>query len=470
MQDALDNLVHLDPRSLHQRAADATKRCAGAAWELAACLVAMEKSEGFRCFDCANVVEYAERHLGLGYWKTLELLRGGRALQQLPQLSKACRDGRLCWSKVRELAKVEALTAETEAAWLAFAICHSTRELERAVAVSPRQYRQQMGWTGGGQPSVSVEPCQGCGEESSGLVTAELPLQSSTEPEQSSAAEPSVSGAAEGGLAARSEPSALSAASVRPPAPAPPRLVKVELFLTADQLAVWDQAVDRVRSQKGRRVSKEIVAETLARHYLAGGDSRTRTNHPVVIRVDAASGATFYETGCGVLPASAAAVEDALACEGTLVARSEIGTAATPKQEEAGQDSTDARQPGAAEETSQDAAAERAHEPDVADGRGTQPRRKSRRKPIPAALRRAALARANYRCERCGATTRLELHHVRAVCDGGTDVDGIAVLCHDCHAHRHAGDFAADPRYIQGRAAAVARRKQRDATSFQPDG
>ena len=55
-----------------------------------------------------------------------------------------------------------------------------------------------------------------------------------------------------------------------------------------------------------------------------------------------------------------------------------------------------------------------------------------------ARIRRAALERAGWRCERCGAAGRLEVHHRVEVQHGGTDApDNLEVLCVSCHIAHH---------------------------------
>lgn len=60
------------------------------------------------------------------------------------------------------------------------------------------------------------------------------------------------------------------------------------------------------------------------------------------------------------------------------------------------------------------------------------------------AARAAALARDGYRCTECGRAGRLEVHHVKAMGDGGAplDVDNLKTLCRACH-------FRAEPRRVQ---------------------
>ena len=53
--------------------------------------------------------------------------------------------------------------------------------------------------------------------------------------------------------------------------------------------------------------------------------------------------------------------------------------------------------------------------------------------------RRRELARAAWRCERCGKAGRLEVHHVRPLHKGGAayDPDNLKVLCRRCHIETH---------------------------------
>jgi 5-methylcytosine-specific restriction endonuclease McrA len=80
--------------------------------------------------------------------------------------------------------------------------------------------------------------------------------------------------------------------------------------------------------------------------------------------------------------------------------------------------------------------------------------------PIPENVKREVSQRAQHRCEDCGRDdVRLELHHLRYQTEPGykgeTDYifgretpHDLALLCRDCHHHRHVdrnGEFWADP-------------------------
>lgn len=54
-------------------------------------------------------------------------------------------------------------------------------------------------------------------------------------------------------------------------------------------------------------------------------------------------------------------------------------------------------------------------------------------------FRRFVLNSVGWRCERCGAAARLELHHPVPVSEGGAEFDraNIEVLCRACHIAHH---------------------------------
>lgn len=51
------------------------------------------------------------------------------------------------------------------------------------------------------------------------------------------------------------------------------------------------------------------------------------------------------------------------------------------------------------------------------------------------AVRRKALDRDGWRCRRCGKAGRLEVHHVKALRDGGAvyELQNLETLCRACH-------------------------------------
>src|SRR5262245_47770513 len=79
-----------------------------------------------------SFAEYVERLFGYAPRVTHEKLRVAEALERLPQLTQALRDGAVTWSSARELSRVA--TAETEQVWLDCAKNRTVREVEQLVS------------------------------------------------------------------------------------------------------------------------------------------------------------------------------------------------------------------------------------------------------------------------------------------------------------------------------------------------
>jgi hypothetical protein len=79
-----------------------------------------------------SFVEYIERLFGYSPRLTLEKLRVAQALDGLPLLAAALREGNVSWSSVRELTRVA--TRATERDWLEASQGRTTREVEKLVS------------------------------------------------------------------------------------------------------------------------------------------------------------------------------------------------------------------------------------------------------------------------------------------------------------------------------------------------
>jgi hypothetical protein len=79
-----------------------------------------------------SFVEYIERLFGYSPRLTLEKLRVAQALDGLPQLAAALREGNVSWSSVRELTRVA--TGATERDWLEASRGRTVREIEKLVS------------------------------------------------------------------------------------------------------------------------------------------------------------------------------------------------------------------------------------------------------------------------------------------------------------------------------------------------
>lgn len=84
--------------------------------EIGEWLMAARKEEVHRRFAYGSLHEYAERRIGLEPHSIGERLRVAEALVGLPLLREALRQGKHCWSAIRELTRV--VVPETEETWL----------------------------------------------------------------------------------------------------------------------------------------------------------------------------------------------------------------------------------------------------------------------------------------------------------------------------------------------------------------
>jgi hypothetical protein len=95
----------------------------------------LRAAEGARVHErlgYGSFVEYIERLFGYSPRLTLEKLRVAQALDGLPQLAVALREGNVSWSSVRELTRVA--TGDTERDWLEASQGRTVREIERLVS------------------------------------------------------------------------------------------------------------------------------------------------------------------------------------------------------------------------------------------------------------------------------------------------------------------------------------------------
>ncbi|MHC4141046.1 MAG: Holliday junction branch migration DNA helicase RuvB [Planctomycetota bacterium] len=97
---------------------------------------------------CCTTAQYAAHRFGMSRREARDLLAAGKALVDLPEIDRAFAEGRLCWSKVRELIKVA--TAQHEQKWLETALRLHTDELALEVKLSrqgdpPRQRDDRKG-------------------------------------------------------------------------------------------------------------------------------------------------------------------------------------------------------------------------------------------------------------------------------------------------------------------------------------
>lgn len=413
MREILDELTGLEARQLHDRTVQVGRRSAAGDWEMAACLLAGERCGLHLAHNFSSMVRYAAETLDMEPQRVGELLRAARALEPLERLSAAFRAGTLSWSKIRELTRF--VKPETEEAWLEFALVSSAEQIRREGAQSPRAHRR------GTQPAARPKPS----------VTEDLIPEGDAARPESKAGQP-VEGVTPGSTQAEPAPPV-------PPAPRPPargrKLVRVTHYMTAEEFAVYEQGMNRIRTQLRGRVRHEAVLAEAFRQILAATPARKRLRHQVILHVDGATGEGFYETSRGRLPASEEAVADAL--RGGEVALLSQSPAVSG--------------PAAAEQLL------------LEPGKSSRPKSLPRTAVTQATLQ-ALFGRAQGRCESrgCGQAGFLHVHHRRPWSEGGTnELENLELLCSGCHALGHRSDYARKPGWSKARNRRQARKRAR---------
>ena len=337
--------MRLDTKSRRVR-----QKLANAEWEMSVCLLAMVRSSGFRKLGYATISEYGEKVLNLSGKKLAWLLGTAHALEHLPLLSEAFREGKVGWGKVRALQSLA--TPETEHQWLDFALVNSTAEVSKRVAMSPTQWKKHRALAASlrKEPmvtSVAVqevlsetegEPVEGDGrgnfrvkaagdegrisredvlvtEASTVVSTAPMrtsggehrpalsPLQSRSEgrksvPEQSSTEHSSES------LDTASHCTSLK--------PGLPEKIRVVVEFTPDQFALYEAAEQRVRAQAGKRIPRAELVTRMAERVLDSSTARARAKHQVLIHTCDNCRSAWYETSQGLHPVGPEILENAL--------------------------------------------------------------------------------------------------------------------------------------------------------------
>jgi hypothetical protein len=121
--------------TLDQQIRAARARHHQAEHELAVLLARMADDRLFLQLGYSSVHHYAEQVLDLTPRQVRDLVHIGRRLPDLPVLADALKEGRLGWTKARELLRV--ITAENEAEWVDRAADITSRALEHQIAGTP---------------------------------------------------------------------------------------------------------------------------------------------------------------------------------------------------------------------------------------------------------------------------------------------------------------------------------------------
>ena len=144
-----------DPAELRRAVTDMAARINLADWRFVKLIAAMERTRGWREGGYCNLANWLDHRCGLGPCAARERIRIGRALERLPCIDAAFRDGAISYSKVRAITRVA--TPETDAMLLAIAEGSSAAQLESLVRTYERvggsdgkrtssEYRRGLSW------------------------------------------------------------------------------------------------------------------------------------------------------------------------------------------------------------------------------------------------------------------------------------------------------------------------------------
>jgi hypothetical protein len=302
-------------------------------WLLAARRTAVHVHFGF-----ASLAEYVERVLGYDPRTTAERLRVAEALEILPAVSQALREGAITWSAVREITRVA--VPQTEKSWLLAVAGKTVRQVEEIVA----------GHRPGDHPDDTPDP------------------------------------------------------SLRT------RVIRLEL--RPEALALFREAVGRLRRDVDPQLTDEDVVAEMARRILGGTVDESAAPYQVMLTVCDRCGRT-WQKGRGEEIEVDPEVAERAACDAQNVS-THVGARAT--------------------------------------------------RSIPPATRRLVVRRDGGRCRvpGCRNTQWLEVHHHQARSEGGTnDPENLILLCGAHHRLLHRGFLT-----IEGNASSGLVFRQADGTPY----
>lgn len=428
----------------HERATLARKILGCASRALALWLIEIDKRKLYLDFCCSSVYQYASLHLSLEGHSVSEYLRTGRALQNLPSLSRAYENGEISSSKMREITRVA--VPETDAFWTESAKQCTTREIEKMVVYTPK----------GGLPFKEAIGAK----EPEGAASSAGKTEKTDETGMRYAQEESVDKPIEEEKRTRYHD-------------------KLIIELAGDQMAVVKDAFDKARKESGLK-DRASLLEFMAREYLSGftetvGNGR-KAPYQIVLHSHPMSGIAWVESMNGERYISPSTLDKAL-CDAEIIdlrdgieregKNSTAGPFTEEKMENRGiakessptvglspgdkNDPTVGLQPhddnklldyinalyASYRNKKKGACKCKAHVPWIRESAHY-----LRIYGIPPALRAKVLLRDLHTCQApgCGCKVFILLHHIIPLGAGGENSEhNILVLCYKCHALVHEG-------------------------------
>ncbi len=159
-----------DPGELRRAVTDMAARINLADWRFVKLIAAMERTRSWREGGYCSLGNWLDHRCGLGPCASRERIRIGRALERLPHIDAAFRDGAISYSKVRAITRVA--TPHTDAMLLAIAEGGSAAQLESLVRTCER--------VGGSRRRASSEERRGLSwhyEDGMLVITAAVPAE-----------------------------------------------------------------------------------------------------------------------------------------------------------------------------------------------------------------------------------------------------------------------------------------------------
>lgn len=279
----------------HKRATLARNLLGCASRALALWLIEIDKRKLYLDFCCSSVYQYASLHLSLEGHAVSEYLRTGRALQNLPSLSRAYEKGEISSSKMREITRVA--VPETDAFWTESAKKCTTREIEKMVVYTPK----------GGLP---FEVAIGA-RESVGVASPTGKMDKTDKIEMRNAQE---------GIGGKPVEEAIGGKPIEEEK----RIKyhdKLIIELAGDQMAVVKDAFDKARKESGLK-DRASLLEFMARQYLSGsteiaGNGR-KAPYQIVLHSHPTSGIAWVESMNGERYISPSTLDKAL-CDAEII-------------------------------------------------------------------------------------------------------------------------------------------------------
>ena len=127
-------LADLGAHALHHLALRSSGTLAVYRLLLGRCLLAIQRTDLHYEHGCSSAIHYAIRVLGMAPKEARTLRYVAQRLEELPRLSLEASQGRIEWSKLREVVRVA--SGETEQVWIELCARHTYGEIERLVGLT----------------------------------------------------------------------------------------------------------------------------------------------------------------------------------------------------------------------------------------------------------------------------------------------------------------------------------------------